>query len=107
MTTSMGGDQPPLALDIIVDLPARPIAPLHRCHAALPNREARLIDFEEAGMERLIFQCPTTGDPVDVGVATEIRTLLQIRSSCVRAMCPACGRHHQWPVSDAFLAEAA
>jgi hypothetical protein len=58
-------------------------------------------------MERLIFVCPATGDPVDVGVATEIRTLLQIRSNCVRALCPVCGQHHQWPVSDAFLAEAA
>jgi predicted RNA-binding Zn-ribbon protein involved in translation (DUF1610 family) len=58
-------------------------------------------------MERLIFTCPTTRRPVDIGVATEISTLLRIRSRSVRAHCPACGELHEWPVRDAQLAKAA
>jgi predicted RNA-binding Zn-ribbon protein involved in translation (DUF1610 family) len=58
-------------------------------------------------MERLIFTCPTTRRPVDIGVATEISTLLRIRSRSVRAQCPACGELHEWPVRDAQLAKAA
>jgi hypothetical protein len=58
-------------------------------------------------MERLIFTCPATGREVDVGVETEIGTLLRIRNRTVRAPCPACGGRHEWPVRDAFLAEAA
>jgi endogenous inhibitor of DNA gyrase (YacG/DUF329 family) len=58
-------------------------------------------------MERLIFVCPTTGREVDVGVETEIGTLLRIRMNTVRALCPACGKWHEWPVRDAFLPPAA
>jgi transcription elongation factor Elf1 len=57
-------------------------------------------------MERLVFVCPTTGRDVDVGVETEIQTLLQVRGNTVHARCSACGQRHEWPVRDAFLAEA-
>jgi predicted RNA-binding Zn-ribbon protein involved in translation (DUF1610 family) len=58
-------------------------------------------------MEKLIFVCPTTNRQVDIGVATEIGTLLRIRSHTVRAQCPACGETHEWPVRDARLIQAA
>jgi len=58
-------------------------------------------------MERLIFVCPKTGQPVDAGVTSEISTLLRIRSETVRAQCPACGGTHEWAVRDAWLAKAA
>ena len=58
-------------------------------------------------MEKLIFVCPKTNSQVDIGVATEIGTLLRIRSSLVRAQCPACGEIHEWPVRDAWLVLAA
>jgi hypothetical protein len=58
-------------------------------------------------MERLLFVCPTTGREVDVGIETEIGTLLRIKSETLRARCVACGRMHQWPVRDAALAKAA
>ena len=58
-------------------------------------------------MESLIFICPRTGEPVDVGVETEIGTLLRIRMNHVRGRCRACGEVHDWPVRDAYLAEAA
>jgi hypothetical protein len=58
-------------------------------------------------MERLFFTCPITRRSVDVGVETEIGTLLRIKSSKVRAECPACGNVHEWTVSDAALPQAA
>ena len=58
-------------------------------------------------MENLIFICPRSGKPVDVGIGTEIGTLLRIRTRMMRARCPDCGEKHEWPLRDAFLAEAA
>jgi len=58
-------------------------------------------------MERLLFVCPTTGRQVDVGVETEIDTLLRIKSNRLRATCPACGRSHEWLVREAALPRAA
>ncbi len=58
-------------------------------------------------MEKLVFTCPTSGQRVDVGIETELQTLLRIRSSRLRTYCPACGQKHEWPVADAHLARAA
>jgi hypothetical protein len=58
-------------------------------------------------MERLLFVCPVTKRRVDVGVETEISTLLRIRGNNLRAQCPACGEWHEWPVGEAFLPEPA
>jgi hypothetical protein len=58
-------------------------------------------------MEHLVFICPNTGREVDSGVETEIGTLLRIRQENVRALCPACGEVHEWPVRDASLVKAA
>lgn len=58
-------------------------------------------------MERLFFTCPVTRRSVDVGVETEIDTLLRIKSAKVRAQCPACGQVHEWTVREAALPKAA
>jgi hypothetical protein len=58
-------------------------------------------------MERLLFVCPKTGRDVDVGVETEIETLLRIKSKTLRARCPACGDEHEWTVREAALSKAA
>ncbi|HYS47419.1 MAG TPA: hypothetical protein VEM36_01450 [Xanthobacteraceae bacterium] len=58
-------------------------------------------------MERLYFICPQTGREIDVGIETELRTLLRIRAAPVRARCPHCGAEHVWTVRDARLARAA
>jgi len=64
-------------------------------------------EYVDRGMEKLVFVCPNTNRDVDIGVATEIGTLLRIRSRVVRAHCPACGETHEWPVRDASLIQAA
>jgi hypothetical protein len=58
-------------------------------------------------MERLLFICPQTGREVDVGIETEIGTLLRIKSKTLRSRCPACGQTHEWTVRDAVLPQAA
>ena len=58
-------------------------------------------------MERLFFLCPVTRRLVDVGIGTEIGTLLRIKSETVRARCPACGQQHEWKVREAELPQAA
>ena len=54
-------------------------------------------------MERLHFICPKTGRDVDVGIDSDLETLLRIRSKHVLARCPACGERHDWEVSEARL----
>jgi transcription elongation factor Elf1 len=58
-------------------------------------------------MERLVFTCPRTGKEIDVGIQSELQTLLRIRSDKVSARCPHCGQRHEWQVRDAQLAKAA
>ena len=58
-------------------------------------------------MERLLFICPTTRRAIDVGIESELETLLRIRLNHVRAKCPACGNAHEWQVRDAQLDKAA
>jgi len=43
-------------------------------------------------MERLYFRCPVTGEEIDVGIESELGTLLRIRRSAVHAWCPLCGQ---------------
>ena len=54
-------------------------------------------------MERLHFVCPSTGQDVDVGIDSELDTLLRIRRSRVLALCPVCDKCHEWEVRDARL----
>jgi predicted RNA-binding Zn-ribbon protein involved in translation (DUF1610 family) len=58
-------------------------------------------------MERLNFVCPKTQRQVDIGIDSELNTLLRIRDNRVVALCPACGERHEWRVSDARLLRAA
>ena len=58
-------------------------------------------------MERLHFVCPNTGQDIDVGIDSELETLLRIRSNQVRARCSACGQRHEWQVNEARLPQAA
>jgi predicted RNA-binding Zn-ribbon protein involved in translation (DUF1610 family) len=58
-------------------------------------------------MERLFFSCPMTGQSIDVGIESDVSTLLRIRMKNVTARCPACGEQHEWPIADARLEKAA
>lgn len=58
-------------------------------------------------MERLHFHCPKTGEVIDVGIESELDTLLRIRNKRVLARCPCCGERHEWRVADAQLQKAA
>lgn len=58
-------------------------------------------------MERLHFTCPRTGETIDVGIESELDTLLRIRNKRILARCPRCGERHEWRVADARLLQAA
>jgi transcription elongation factor Elf1 len=58
-------------------------------------------------VERLLFVCPRTEKLVDIGVASELQTLLRIKTNTVRIRCAWCGERHQWKIRDAQLARAA
>ena len=58
-------------------------------------------------MERLHFVCPNTGQDIDVGIDSELETLLRIRNNHVLARCPVCEERHQWEVREARLPQAA
>jgi hypothetical protein len=58
-------------------------------------------------MQRLYFECPKTGLTVDVGIESELNTLLLIRSQPISARFPPCGERHEWRVADAQLSRAA
>jgi predicted RNA-binding Zn-ribbon protein involved in translation (DUF1610 family) len=58
-------------------------------------------------MEHLHFVCPNTGQEIDVGIDSELNTLLRIRTNAVRARCPRCGDQHEWQVREAKLKQAA
>src|SRR5205823_4385462 len=79
------------------------------CPDAAPSRPQvpGIVPEMEDDMERLYFECPKTGQEVDVGIETELGTLLRIRQRTVRARCPACGEQHEWQVRDAKLSNAA
>ena len=54
-------------------------------------------------MERLHFACPNTRQDIDVGIDSELDTLLRIRNEHVLARCPVCGERHEWEVREARL----
>jgi predicted RNA-binding Zn-ribbon protein involved in translation (DUF1610 family) len=58
-------------------------------------------------MERLHFACPKTGLDIDVGIDSDIDTLLRIRRNHVLAKCPQCGERHDWEIAEAKLLQAA
>jgi len=58
-------------------------------------------------MERLHFKCPNTDQVIDIGIESELHTLLRIRNKRVLARCPRCGERHEWRVGDAQLEQAA
>ena len=55
-------------------------------------------------MEQLRFVCPNTGREIDAGIATELQTVLRIKTQPIRITCPICGEQHEWQVRDAQLA---
>jgi transcription elongation factor Elf1 len=61
----------------------------------------------ETRMERLHFACPRTQQDIDVGIDSELNTLLRIRDKHVLARCRVCGERHEWEVGEAKLLQAA
>jgi predicted RNA-binding Zn-ribbon protein involved in translation (DUF1610 family) len=83
----------------------------HAMATAMPAWAVRsrpiVCHHKEAAMQRLHFHCPKTGEVIDVGIESELDTLLRIRDKRVLARCPRCGERHEWRVAEAQLQKAA
>jgi len=91
-----------------VNVPFRKFEFRPPCHDNFkPFRFLGDIANTEAAMERLHFACPKTGQDVDVGIDSDIDTLLRIRSNHVLAKCARCGERHEWEIAEARLLQAA
>jgi hypothetical protein len=58
-------------------------------------------------MNRLFFQCPTTGHPLDTGldIAVHRGTLRHVQPITLLMVCPLCGHRHVWKIADGWLRE--
>jgi endogenous inhibitor of DNA gyrase (YacG/DUF329 family) len=55
-------------------------------------------------MSSVMIRCPITGRPVSTEIEIEPSVFRQLPDMRARMHCPACGRDHDWRVSDAWLA---
>jgi len=58
---------------------------------------------EEEFMGVVMIQCPSTGREVSTGI--EMLDVNELPAVKATAVCPACGRIHEWTKHDAWLAE--
>ena len=56
-------------------------------------------------MSAIMITCPDTGIDVPVGIDTDAASFKKIPETVATTKCPACGKVHQWNVSDAKLQE--
>jgi hypothetical protein len=65
--------------------------------AVLASQSAIRLGFETGdSLERLHFVCPMTGHEIDVGIESDLDTLLRIRGNRLWVSCPVCGERHEW-----------
>jgi hypothetical protein len=56
-------------------------------------------------MSAIMITCPETGIEVPVGIDTDEASFQKIPRAVGTTTCPACGKVHEWTVSDAKLQE--
>jgi len=58
-------------------------------------------------MNPLVFSCPRTAQPIDVGldIAVHSRSLQAVQPVTIRLVCPVCGAPHVWKLADGWLRE--
>jgi hypothetical protein len=58
-------------------------------------------------MSTVMIKCPDTGVPVSTGIEIEQDTFAKLPNLSSGMSCPACGNHHFWHKTDAWLSNAA
>ena len=56
-------------------------------------------------MSAIMIKCPETGKDVSIGIDTDKTSFSQLPNITTATRCPACGRTHEWNVSEAWLHE--
>jgi len=57
-------------------------------------------------MPVILIECPIGGREFSTGIIIDNASFDVLREVTARALCPYCGREHEWRKSDARLAEA-
>jgi hypothetical protein len=56
-------------------------------------------------MNPLLFECPTTRRPLEVGIAIDYASLRHVQPVSVRLLCPLCDRAHEWKLHEGWVTE--
>ena len=56
-------------------------------------------------MNALIFSCPKTEQPIDVGLDIAVRSLQDVQPITIRLVCPLCHAPHVWKLADGWIRE--
>jgi hypothetical protein len=54
-------------------------------------------------MNPLLFQCPTTGRDIEVGIEINYTSLRNVQPVMIRLLCPFCESPHEWKLSEGWI----
>src|SRR6266571_2599229 len=56
-------------------------------------------------MNPLLFECPTTGRRIEVGIAIDYASLRNVQPVTIGLLCPLCDRPHEWKLHEGLVTE--
>jgi hypothetical protein len=56
-------------------------------------------------MNPLLFECPTTKRPIEIGIAIEYASLRNVQPVTIGLMCPLCDEAHEWKLHEGWIRE--
>jgi hypothetical protein len=57
-------------------------------------------------MNPLLFECPTTGRPIEIGIAIDYASLRNVQPVTISLLCPLCNGPHEWKLHEGWITEA-
>lgn len=57
-------------------------------------------------MNPLLFECPTTGRPIEIGIAIDYASLRNVQPVTISLLCPLCDGAHEWKLHEGWITEA-
>ena len=58
-------------------------------------------------MNPLLFECPTTRRPIEVGIAIDYASLRHVQPVTIDLVCPLCDDTHEWKLHEGWIREPA
>ena len=56
-------------------------------------------------MNPLLFECPTTRRPIEVGLRIDFKTLRTVQPVTIGVVCPLCDETHEWKLHEGWIVE--